>query len=138
KSENDRTRDLLATPSNGAASSNGSASAHEAKARSAHAKRGSSAGTTSKRPLDEDDDPFDEYVVSKAWDSSLFRRLLRFVKPYAHLFAGSFIGLGVLFVLDLIGPWIWKHAIDGPVTDAIRARDIQGAAADVSPYLHAF
>jgi ATP-binding cassette subfamily B protein len=91
--------------------------------------------------LQEGDDPFDEYVVSKAWDSSLMRRLLRFVKPHAGLFVGSFVVLGVLFVLDLLGPWMWKQALDGPVTAAIEARnraDAAGTTADVSAYMHQF
>lgn len=87
------------------------------------------------------DDPFDEYVVSKAWDSSLMRRLLRFVRPHLSLFATSFLVLGVLFALDLLGPWMWKHALDGPVNAALAARraaEASGTVADVKPYVHEF
>lgn len=89
----------------------------------------------------DDDDPFDEYVVSKAWDSSLMRRLLRFVRPHARLFTMSFVVLGVLFALDLLGPWMWKHAIDGPVSAAIAAKQqaaASGSTANVGPFVAQF
>lgn len=99
-----------------------------------------SAKSDAKAKKDEDD-PFDEFVVSKAWDSSLMRRLLRFVKPHARLFTLSFVVLGVLFTLDLLGPWVWKHALDGPVMSAIEAKknaDATGTIANVAPFITQF
>ncbi len=79
----------------------------------------------------------DDYVASKAWDSSLMRRLLRFAKPHTGLFVKSFGVLGVLFALDLAGPWVWRHALDGPVASAQAARAIDSAV-DVSAQLSQF
>ncbi|MDZ4771647.1 MAG: ABC transporter ATP-binding protein [Planctomycetota bacterium] len=87
------------------------------------------------------DDPFDELVVSTSFDRSLLRRLLKFVKPHRALFAKSFLVLGLLFALDLVGPWLWKHAIDGPVMSAVEAKnraDKAGTTADVSVFLGEF
>lgn len=72
-----------------------------------------------------------EEVATKAWDSSLFRRLLIYVAPHKWLFARCFLVLTTLFAFQLIGPWIWKSAIDGPVTQAIQAGD----QADKAPYI---
>lgn len=85
-----------------------------------------------------DDDPFDDYVATKGWDTSLLRRLMRFVRPHAGLFAKSFLVLFVLFGLDLVGPWLWKRAIDGPVASAVAARasaDETGGVADIAPFM---
>ncbi|MBL8859705.1 MAG: ABC transporter ATP-binding protein [Planctomycetes bacterium] len=87
------------------------------------------------------DDPFDDYVATKSWDSSLLRRLLRFVRPHAGLFVKSFVVLSVLFALDLVGPWLWKRAIDGPVSAAVAARataDATGTVADIAPFMSQF
>ena len=86
-------------------------------------------------------DPFGEYVVSKVWDSSLLRRLFRFVRPHARLFVTSFLVLAMLFALDLLGPWMWRHALDGPVVSAIEARkaaETAGTTADVREHVVAF
>jgi ATP-binding cassette subfamily B multidrug efflux pump len=82
-------------------------------------------------------DPFDDTVASKAWDSSLMRRLLVFARPHWSLFAGSFLVLGVLFVLDVAGPWMWRHTLKGPVAAASAAREANPAA-DVSVFTHQF
>src|SRR5437763_1842803 len=69
------------------------------------------------------------------------RRLLRFVRPHIGLFATSFVVLGALFALDLVGPWMWKHAIDGPVRAAIDAKDSAarfGIDVDVRPFVREF
>ena len=64
-----------------------------------------------------------ELVVTKAWDSSLFRRLLEFIRPHRRLFLASFAVLMCLFAGELFGTWIWRGAIDGPVTGAAGAED---------------
>ena len=63
----------------------------------------------------------DEVVATKAWDHSLFRRLLRFAGPHKALFVKSFAVLLGLFALELGGTWIWRFALDGPVTAAAEA-----------------
>ncbi|MFN0243540.1 MAG: ABC transporter ATP-binding protein [Planctomycetota bacterium] len=83
------------------------------------------------------DDPFDDYVVSKAWDSSLLLRLARYARPHSTHFFWSFAVLAALFGLDVLGPWVWRHALDGPVSDAVRLREIDGGA-DVSTQLASF
>ena len=69
-----------------------------------------------------------ELVATKAWDSSLFRRLLEFIRPHRRLFLASFGVLLCLFGGELLGTWIWRGAIDGPVAEA-------AGAADRSPYV---
>lgn len=71
-----------------------------------------------------------ELVATKAWDSSLFKRLLRYARPHKGLFAQSFLVLLLLFAGELAGTQIWRNAIDGPVKDA-------AGAADKSPYVNA-
>jgi ATP-binding cassette subfamily B protein len=86
-----------------------------------------------KRPLDDEDD----LVASKAWDSSILRRLSSYARPHARHFVASFGVLAILFALDLLGPWTWRHALDGPVLSARSARELDPGA-DVSPYVHQF
>jgi ATP-binding cassette, subfamily B, multidrug efflux pump len=83
------------------------------------------------------DDLDDDLVSSKAWDSSILRRLAVYARPHRKLFVASFLVLAVLFGLDLLGPWVWRHALDGPVLAAhdARSRDL---GADVSAYVHQF
>jgi len=86
----------------------------------------------------DDLDPHDDDLVSsKAWDNTILMRLARYARPHARLFYGSFGVLAVLFALDMLGPWIWRHALDGPVHEAVEAR-AQDPAADVSGFVHSF
>ena len=62
----------------------------------------------------------EEIVATKSWDVSLFRRLLEFAKPHRGLFVKCFLVLLSLFGLELVGAWIWKEAIDGPVDGLLR------------------
>ena len=66
-------------------------------------------------------DEQDELVTSKAWDHSLFRRLLGYALPHRGLFLGSFGVLFVMFALDLLSPLLWRKAIDGPLASGERA-----------------
>ncbi len=79
----------------------------------------------------------DDLVSSKAWDNTILLRLARYARPHARLFYASFGVLAVLFALDMLGPWIWRHALDGPVRAAVAAR-AQDPAADVAGFVHAF
>lgn len=79
----------------------------------------------------------DDLVASKAWDASILKRLATYARPHARHFVLSFAVLIVLFGLDLLGPWIWRHALDGPVQSARAAREADPAA-DVSAFTHSF
>jgi ATP-binding cassette subfamily B protein len=79
----------------------------------------------------------DDLVSSKAWDSSILRRLSQYARPHAGLFLTSFCVLAVLFALELAGPWAWRHALDGPVRAAYDARG-QDPGADVAPFVRDF
>jgi len=83
------------------------------------------------RPADHDED---DLVASKAWDSSILRRLAHYARPHWKHFLASFAVLAALFALDLLGPWIWRHALDGPVAAALQARELDPAA-DVAPHV---
>lgn len=80
----------------------------------------------------DDDEPVEEFVGGRVWDSKLALRLAREAKPHWKLFAGAFAVLAVLFALELAGPWILRSAIDGPVQGAIADRAANGGSA-VSP-----
>jgi len=57
----------------------------------------------------------DEVVATKAWDHSLFKRLLAYALPHKRLFLQCFLVLVGLLGLELLGPWVWRRALDGPV-----------------------
>jgi ABC-type multidrug transport system fused ATPase/permease subunit len=76
-------------------------------------------------------DPLDELVATKGWDTSLVWRLLREVRAHKLLFAKSFGVLAILFALELLGPWLLRGAIDGPVQSALAARAVD-ASVDVA------
>ncbi len=61
--------------------------------------------------------PEDE-VLGKAYDSRLMRRLLDFVRPHTRLFALSILTLLALSGITLLGPWLVRHAVDGPLLKA--------------------
>ena len=89
-----------------------------------------------------DEDGADELekdeVATKAWDSAVLSRLWRFARPHRGKFVLSFLILGVLFFLELASPWMLKHAIDGPVLAASRARaQAEGGEFDATPFVHA-
>ncbi|MEY2806382.1 MAG: hypothetical protein RIR65_799, partial [Planctomycetota bacterium] len=71
----------------------------------------------------------DENVAGKAWDGVVVRRLSGWARPHWRLFAASFGVLVGLFALDLVGPWMWRHILDGPVAQAVAARGTGGDAA---------
>jgi ATP-binding cassette subfamily B protein len=79
-----------------------------------------------------------EIVAGKAWDSAVLARLWGFARPHRTQFALSFAILATLFGLELAGPWMLKHAIDGPVQAADEARRaLEGADLDPTPHLYA-
>jgi ATP-binding cassette, subfamily B, multidrug efflux pump len=54
----------------------------------------------------------EEEVLGKAYDSRLMRRLLRYLKPYKLVVAGSLALLLIDSLLQIIGPLITKLAVD--------------------------
>lgn len=84
-----------------------------------------------------DDALDDDLVASRAWDSSILRRLATFTRPHARHFVASFLVLAALFALDLLGPWVWRHALDGPVMQAHDARALDPNV-DVSSFVASF
>lgn len=48
-----------------------------------------------------------------------FARLGDFVRPWWRYFAATFAILLVLFALEILGPWILKNFIDGPLRDQL-------------------
>ena len=89
------------------------------------------------RRADELEPEDDDLVASKAWDNTILLRLARYARPHAGLFLASFGVLAVLFALDMLGPWLWRHALDGPVRAAVEARE-RDPGVDVAPYVHSF
>ncbi|MBI1849030.1 MAG: ABC transporter ATP-binding protein [Planctomycetes bacterium] len=70
----------------------------------------------------EEINPEDE-VIGKAIDARLVRRLAGFMRPHAKLFAVSVVSLLVVAGLRLLGPWLVKRAVDGPLTVGLKAAD---------------
>lgn len=68
----------------------------------------------------------EEAVASKAWDGAVLRRLARWARPHTRLFLTSFAVLFGIFALDLLGPWMWRHILDGPVAEAVATRAAGG------------
>jgi len=82
-------------------------------------------------------DSHDELVATKAWDSTVMRRLWPYVRPHRRHFAVSFLVLLGVFAMQLLGPWLIRGAVDGPVTSAQRvvSEAADPTAVDVSPFL---
>ena len=83
-------------------------------------------------PLDPEDH---DVVATKAWDSAVMRRLMRYARPHRRLFLASFGILVGVFAAQLAAPWIIRAAIDGPILAAEQARKLQGDAFEAAPYL---
>lgn len=82
------------------------------------------------------DDEHEVVIATKAWDSEVLRRLLRYVRPHTGKFVASFAVLIGLFGLQLVSPWLLHNAIDGPVAGAMAARDAsEGGDFDAAPFL---
>ena len=85
-------------------------------------------------------DEEEDVVATKAWDSAVLRRLMRYARPHVSKFVVSFAILVGVFCVQIAGPWILKSAIDGPIRAGEKAQEEQAAAAvvasfDASPYL---
>jgi len=75
-----------------------------------------------------------DIVAHKGWDAGLLKRLLGFARPHAREFMKSIGVLTGVYICALLGPWIWKQAIDGPLAVAIEAR-AAGGTPDMTPFL---
>ncbi len=64
------------------------------------------------------DAPEDE-VLGKAFDSVLIGRLLRYVRPHIRLFVATVVTVVSISALSLLGPYLVRLAIDGPIQGAI-------------------
>jgi ATP-binding cassette subfamily B protein len=89
------------------------------------------------KPPKRDADPFDDLVASKVWDAGIARRLLALARPHWGLFAASFLVLAGLLALDVVGPWMWKHILDGPISEVAHAHAADPNA-DVSALVRSF
>lgn len=63
--------------------------------------------------------PHEEEALGKAYDGRLMRRMLGYLRPYRLRVAGAVALLLLTALLELVGPWLTKIAID----DAIPAGD---------------
>jgi len=70
----------------------------------------------------------DELVATKAWDSRLLWRLLGWARPHRRRFAVSLVVLMALFAVQLLGPYLWRLALDGPVRGVSTGEVERGAA----------
>jgi ATP-binding cassette subfamily B protein len=62
-------------------------------------------------------------------DLSYLRRLWPFVRPYRGAFALCLAILIVSFGLEVLGPFLIRWAIDGPIADAVAGRPVASGAA---------
>ena len=67
------------------------------------------------------DPAHDDVVLGKALDPQLLRRLLRYARPYRGRMALSFMLILLVTALSLVGPYLGKVAIDGPLAESIES-----------------
>ncbi|MBX3462014.1 MAG: ABC transporter ATP-binding protein [Planctomycetes bacterium] len=60
-------------------------------------------------------DPYQDDAIEGRIQFGFLARLWPFVRPYRRGFAGCLGLLAASFVLELLGPWLLRHAIDGPM-----------------------
>lgn len=69
------------------------------------------------------DSPFQEDIVyGKAFDRTLFRRLLRYALPYRARILQVLATIVLATLLGLVGPFLMRYAIDHPLRAALTAR----------------
>ena len=54
-------------------------------------------------------------VSGKAWDTALFKRIMRYVRPYKNTFIVTAFLVIVLAILGPLRPWLIQHTIDEEV-----------------------
>tara|TARA_R110002072_G_scaffold4174_1_gene29385 strand:- start:91342 stop:93141 length:1800 start_codon:yes stop_codon:yes gene_type:complete len=62
--------------------------------------------------------PYDDDLPVARFQLSFVKELWPFVRPYKRGFAACLLILFLSFGLELLGPWLMKLAIDGPMRDA--------------------
>jgi ATP-binding cassette subfamily B protein len=62
-------------------------------------------------------DPYQDDVMEGRIQFGFLARLWPFVRPYRRGFAVCLLILLVSFVLEMLGPWLLRFAIDGPMRD---------------------
>lgn len=69
-------------------------------------------------------DPYQDDALERPVDLGFLRRLWPFVRPYRRAFAGCLLLLFLSFGLELLGPFLVRTAVDGPLSaDALPAAD---------------
>lgn len=77
------------------------------------------------------DEHHDYEKVGRAFDPELLRRLMPFVRPDLRAFGAGLLLLFAITGLELLGPWILRGALEGPVA----AADVAHLDRQVSPLL---
>ena len=71
-------------------------------------------------------DPYADETFEGRFQLGFLRRLWPFVRPYRRGFVACLLLLLVSFLLEMAGPWLLRHAIDGPMrADAPRDERLQ-------------
>ncbi len=71
-------------------------------------------------------DPYADDTPEGRFQLGFLRRLWPFVRPYRRGFGACLLLLFVSFLLEMAGPWLLRHAIDGPMRgDAPREQRLQ-------------
>ncbi len=68
-------------------------------------------------------DPYADDVPEGRFQLGFLAQLWPFVRPYRRGFVACLAILLVSFLLEMAGPWLLRHAIDGPMRDTSVARD---------------
>src|SRR3954452_4042747 len=58
----------------------------------------------------------DDEILGKAYDGRLMRRLLGYVRPYRWRMVLSLVLLLGAALAELVGPYLIRQAIDGPIS----------------------
>ena len=86
----------------------------------------------------ETDRHHEEEALGKAYDARLMRRLLRYLRPYRWWVALGVLGLLFVAVLELIGPWLTKVALDNAIPNRDPGLLVTLAAAYLAALVLAF
>lgn len=68
-------------------------------------------------------DPYADDLIEGRFQFGFLRRLWPFVRPYRRGFAACLGILLLSFALEMLGPWLLRLAIDGPMRATAAARD---------------
>lgn len=68
-------------------------------------------------------DPYDDDLPAARFQLGFLKDLWPFVRPYKRGFFACLLILFLSFGLELLGPWLMKLAIDGPMRDASAEQD---------------